>query len=212
MLSHLFKDGKEGPLSIFFLPTLLFPSVGSTDRSGNRSRFHSSWQRLRQQQQQRIGSKKGHPRFLSTNDNGFFCCCGFWALSIFLPLSGAHSDPDILPRRFLQVPHTFLYSLRCEIRCTEFLAHSFQICRAVCTKLGRNMTTKDRAIRGSRRHFPCFRCRYLLGCPKCERPPLPPPPLNSSAAPFSLPLSVVPTRPGTIVVAMPLLSNLGRVA
>ncbi len=130
-------QGREGRASFyFFLPTLLFPSVGSTDRSGNRSRFHSLWQRLRQQQQQRIGSKEGHPRFLSTNDNGFFCCCGFWALSIFLPLSGAHSDPDILQPRFLQVPRTFFISLRCVIRCTEFLARSFQICRAVCTEIG----------------------------------------------------------------------------
>ncbi len=35
-------QGREGRASFyFFLPTLLFPSVGSTDRSGNRIRFDS---------------------------------------------------------------------------------------------------------------------------------------------------------------------------
>ncbi len=92
-------QGREGPLSIFFLPTLLFPSVGSTDRSGNRIRFHSLWQRLRQQQQQRIGSKRGHPRFLSTNDNGVFCCCGFWFVR--LPFSSP-SRVHIVTRIFFR--------------------------------------------------------------------------------------------------------------
>ena len=127
LLSHLFKDGKEGPLSIFFLPTLLFPSVGSTDRSGNRSRFHSSWQRLRQQQQQRIGSKKGHPRFLSTNDNGFFCCCGFRVVRFpFSTPSRVHIVTRIFFRGgFYKFPTRFFISLRCVIRCTDQISRTF---------------------------------------------------------------------------------------